>query len=382
MHIIHISSVHSAADPRIRFKQLAAVTANGWRGTLITGDMTARKTGDGVRIIRVRPGNSVRWKRMLITSPAAVLRAFAENADIYHIHDLELLPWARLLRIKGKPVVYDIHEDYETSLGEKPYFPRSIRPVAAAFFGAIERFIASGMNKIIAEKHYSRRFPDAVPILNRPPLSLINCGRAFEPGSGKLLYTGNLTEARGALNMARLVRFRPDFQLTAVGRCRKRTAEAIRREAGPAAGRILLQGLGRHVPFDEIIGVYRNGGWLAGLALFSDTKHCREKELTKFFEYMAVGLPVVASDFPAWKRLIQDRGAGLCVDPEDPAAVAAALDRLRRHPDEALAMGMRGKELVRTCFNWEIEAGKLIAFYDALSRRGSRPGLRGTRPNV
>jgi glycosyltransferase involved in cell wall biosynthesis len=140
----------------------------------------------------------------------------------------------------------------------------------------------------------------------------------------------------------------------------------MRREAGNAAGRLRLLGDGGYVCFERIVDQYRSGNWLAGLATFPDTAHYREKELTKFFEYMAVGLPIIASDFPAWRRLIEDSGVGLCVDPESPRGAAEAIEWLRRNPTEAMRMGERGRELVRSEYNWEKEGRKLVGFYRSL----------------
>jgi glycosyltransferase involved in cell wall biosynthesis len=131
-------------------------------------------------------------------------------------------------------------------------------------------------------------------------------------------------------------------------------------------GQLVIHGAGRYVPFKEITALYRGGGWLAGLALFPDTPHYREKELTKFFEYMAFGLPIVASDFPAWKALIEGHGVGLCVNAGSTGSINAGLIWLREHPDEARAMGERGRTLVRTTFNWEREAARLVEFYQTL----------------
>ncbi len=366
MHIVHISSVHNAYDPRIRSKQIQSVVARGWKATLITGDLQA-KSGAGIQAVPIWPGNTRRWLRMLFTAPRATLRAGKEKADIYHLHDPELLPWAFFLRLKGKPVVYDIHEDYLSSVNKKDYLPRLSRPLLSAIASLIERGLATGCSQIIAEKYYCRRFPRAVSILNYPALSLLDCGPSLSPKSKRLLYTGNLDENRGAFQMARLVRARSDFTLVAAGYCPDHVATAMRHQAGPAAACLQLEGQNRYMPFPEIMGYYRAGNWMAGLALFPDSPHYREKELTKFFEYMAVGLPVIASDFPVWRKLIHNQGLGLCVDPENPSSIAEALDWIHDHPDQARAMGQKGKELVAEKYNWEREGQKLLDFYQRIA---------------
>jgi glycosyltransferase involved in cell wall biosynthesis len=367
--IVHISTVHSAQDPRIRLKQLGSLRKHGFDAHLISADHQDSPKSDGVKVFRIAEKESSRLKRMFVAAPLAVWRAFRTPASVYHFHDPELLPWAWLLLLRRVPVVYDVHEDYTLALSQKNYLPRMLRRWGMRGVGALEKILSRPFKVVLAEKCYKKRFPQGKTVLNYPPLALTDAKTALDPASRHLLYTGNLTPERGAFNMARLIAVSSDIEITLAGRCPRDTAESMRKIAGPGADRLHFTGLDRYVPFSEIQSIYSRSDWLAGIVLISDSPHYREKQLTKFFEYMAMGLPIIASDFPAWRHLIQDQGLGICVDPEDSAAVLKAVERLQDNPEETRAMGLHGRERVRDQYHWEREAKRLISLYGEYYKR-------------
>jgi glycosyltransferase involved in cell wall biosynthesis len=86
----------------------------------------------------------------------------------------------------------------------------------------------------------------------------------------------------------------------------------------------------------------------------------------KMFEYMAAGIPVIASNFSKYREIIENNKCGLCVDPRDPAKIADAIIHIMEHPDEARKMGENGRKAVRELYNWEKEEEKLLETYKRL----------------
>ena len=84
------------------------------------------------------------------------------------------------------------------------------------------------------------------------------------------------------------------------------------------------------------------------------------------FEYMSAGIPVIASDFPRWRRIIEETGAGVVVDPADPAAVARCIEAIIADPAAGAVMGGKGRTAVELHYNWESEFEKLAALYSTL----------------
>jgi hypothetical protein len=104
----------------------------------------------------------------------------------------------------------------------------------------------------------------------------------------------------------------------------------------------------------------------AGLVVLHPTKRYPDAYPVKMFEYMAAGLPVIASDFSLWRQIVEGAGCGLLADPKDPAAIAKAMQWILDNPREAEAMGRRGRAAVEEKYNWECEAKKLIALYEGM----------------
>jgi glycosyltransferase involved in cell wall biosynthesis len=84
----------------------------------------------------------------------------------------------------------------------------------------------------------------------------------------------------------------------------------------------------------------------------------------KLYEYMAAGLPVVASDVGDLAGIVAAAGAGHTVPPDAPAALAAALAELARAPDEARRLGAAGRAHVAAHHGWDGVLARILESLD------------------
>jgi glycosyltransferase involved in cell wall biosynthesis len=80
----------------------------------------------------------------------------------------------------------------------------------------------------------------------------------------------------------------------------------------------------------------------------------------KLFEYLAVGIPVIASDFPNYHNIVVKEKVGYCVDPTNPLAISEVMQTLANNDPLRMQMGENGRTLVKNKYNWDIVSEKLL----------------------
>ena len=372
MKIAHLSSVHRRDDTRILHRQCRSLAEAGHQVVLVVADGRGPGEMHGVSIVDAGRSRH-RVARMLSASRRVVRMALDIDADLYHLHDPELLPSALGLKRHGRTVVFDAHEDDPLHILGKHYLHPWVRRPLARAVDAIERWACPRLDAVVAATtSIGARFapinPRTVVVNNYPRLGELGTADRLRSDRAPLVaYIGSITRVRGILELVdAMPRCRSDARLALGGAF---SPPALRRECETRPGWARVDALG-HLDRDGVRTTLRRCS--AGMVLFQPAPNHLEAQPNKLFEYMSAGLPVVASDFPAWRRIVEGCGCGLLVDPLDPAAIAAAIDRLHGDPEEAERMGRRGREAVERRYNWSAEEATLLGLYESLASADRR----------
>lgn len=365
--IAHLTSVHPVYDVRIFHKECRSLARAGYDVTLIACH-DRDETREGIRICSIpkRPG---RISRMTRGAWALYQEAVRLNADLYHFHDPELLPVGVLLRLRGKLVVYDVHEDVFADVAQKRYIPKGLRRVSASAVSLLE-FMTSGLFSAVvpATPTISQRFGPRhlqVVVRNFPAMQELQvaAGKPWSRRSPVIAYVGVLSRNRCIVEAVEAISMLPESLQATLRVAGRFSPPAIEQDLAAMDGwkRTEVLGVLDHSAISSLLSDVR-----VGLVVLQPTKGFLDSLPTKMFEYMSAGIPVIASDFPKFAEVIHDARCGLLVNPNDPRAIAQAMEFLLTHPEEAHAMGQRGREAVLTKYNWATEERKLIHLYQVL----------------
>lgn len=359
-----VSTAHPATDPRIVFKQCPTLSEHY---EVICALPHADPTVcPGVRFVRLPYFRRVVW-RVLLSAPLMLWHGLWLRPAVVQIYVPELIPVALVLRLFGTRVVYEVQENLYQKLHLKTRNRGYVLEWAFRWFDQLARRCCY---LIFTERGYLTTYtnltrPHAI-IYNYPLIPFLEPFRQPyqpDPAQPSFFLIGLLSFGRAFDTLVKaLSRVRqrcPTFVVHLFGQ-RTFTDDELARLPAFAAVRDNLRFYGYT---DQRNAFSYAAGATAGLALLKPIGDYPDSYPTKLFEYMALGLPVITSDFPLYRDVVERHACGLCVSAEDSAAIADALLYLLEHAEEARTMGERGRRAVETHYSWHTEANKLLQFY-------------------
>lgn len=367
--ICHMSSVHHGLDIRIFRKECVSLAAAGYETHLVANATAADAAEAGIHGVTLHPLPPRRKKSRLSRMSLHAWRCYAMakriDADLYHFHDPELIPYGLLLAQSGKKVIFDAHEDLPAQIHSKDWIPTPARRAIAGLARRLEEEGATRFSAVVAATpsiaNLFNGIAKQVAVINNYPL-IDELAPQSHTGTTKrdsVCYVGGITPIRGIKEAVQAIAH-TQCQLLLAGTF---SSTALRDEVMRFDGWSKVKEYG-FVNRQQVSEILTRS--FSGLVTFCREPNAVTAQPNKMFEYMSAGVPVIASNFPLWREIVEGNQCGICVDQADPEAIASAIRHLHARPHEVKRMGENGRKAVETKFRWDREEAKLIALYQNL----------------
>ena len=362
---VHFSSVHIWSDTRILVKECQTLSEAGYETHLVCAKgENPKHAGVHFHLIENYKGSKL-WRMFFVT--AKVYRtAMNLKGDVYQFHDTELLPWALLMKWRGKKVLYDVHENVPGDIMSKQYLPRFVRSAVAACAGMLQLLVAKRLSGVICATDYiAQRFrltcPKCIVVNNYPRLNELS-GNNMVPAAREnaVIYVGDITYSRGIIEMLDALALLPGVVLHLAGKMSDAGIEE-KLKTHKAWPQVVYHGFIDRKKFAALASVCK-----AGMVTILPVPNHIHSQPNKLFEYMSASLPVIASDFEVWQPLVVDEGIGFCVNPGDADAIVACINQLMTNDELVKQLGTKARKLIEEKYQWDREAEKMLRFYDEI----------------
>jgi glycosyltransferase involved in cell wall biosynthesis len=367
MKICHLTSAHSRYDIRIFFKECRSLFRAGYNTSLVVADGKGDESREGVKIYDAGASKG-RVDRIRRVTGRVLEKAILIDAAIYHFHDPELIPAGLRLKRMGKCVIFDSHEDVPKQLLSKPYLGRISRRLIPWIFSVYENVTCKKFDAIVAatpfiQDKFLKLNACTVNVNNFPMRGELSASIDMNKVRSKVCYVGGIAALRGVREIVRAMEYvRSDIRLELAGTF---SESAVSAEVREYDGWRRVDELG-FVDRAGVRGVLERS--FAGLVTLLPAPNYIDAQPIKMFEYMSAGIPVIASNFPLWREIIEGNDCGLCVDPLNPREIAEAVNFFAENPSQAKVMGENGRRAVQSHYNWDVEEEKLLRLYEKISK--------------
>ncbi len=364
MRVCHFTSAHKVTDDRIFLKECVSLAENGFEVYIV--GIGKSSTLSGVNIIGLESPKD-RWERFVNFGNRVYKKAKELDCDIYHFHDPELLFYGLKLKKQGKKVIFDSHEDVPAQILDKCWIPKVLRKLVSNTYKKFESYIVKRLDAVVAATPHianklSKSNKNTCVVKNYPILDDILAytqnNKYYEKGNA-VCYVGGLTEQRGISDIVAAIDKCP-ANLFLGGNIQNEYKNSLSKI--PGYSKTVFAG---YLAPSEVYKLY--GECKIGLCMLHKTNNHFNALPIKMFEYMAAGLPIVASNFPLWREIIEENNCGICIEPTNIDKIAQAINYLLDNPDIAEEMGKKGRQVVEQKYNWNSEKNTLVDLYKSLN---------------
>ena len=360
--ICHLSSAHPASDIRIFHKECVSLAKDERFDVYLLTINSRTEKINNVQLVSVESKSKNRFTRILNSSRAVYKKALELDADIYHFHDPELLPYGLKLIRRGKIVIYDAHEDVPRQILSKHWIPLFLRKSIANLYEKYENYVSSRLSYIVTstptiEKRYKKINLKSIAVCNYPILEENGILPDWNSRENEMCYVGGITVIRGIIEIVKVLENDNKLRVNLAGAF---SPLGLREDLQKSKAWQQVNEYGV-VDRNKVVEILNKSK--IGMVTLHPKANYIDSLPIKMFEYMYAGIPVIASNFPLWEEIILESRCGYCVDPFNIQETTRLIQNLLSNDSLAKEMGGNGRKAVLEKYNWRIEEKKLISIY-------------------
>ncbi len=361
IHFCFITGLYSRTDSLIVERQGKSLVANGFRVTYLVCDLKEEENVHGINILSTGYLPKNRIDRFLNSKSHILKRARIIDADIYQISDPELISLVKPLRKRGKKIIFNLREFYPDMIKRKSYLPKLIRNIAGNAYGALMKYYFKQYDAIITPDHIDAqlliekyKIHQSYFIANFPRTSKFPSFTYddYLKRGNVMCYEGTIYESSMQENVFKALEELPSVKYILAGKIDE-NYDWIK--SLPYWKKVeFIDGF----TLDELTEIFNRSS--IGNVFRNFISKQGSYGIMKIFETMGAGLPVLLTDLPLYREIVNKYHCGICVNPNDVTSIRNAIKYLIEHKEEAYEMGQNGRRAVLEEFNWEIEEKKYI----------------------
>lgn len=358
--ICHVTCVHSPFDPRIFHKECKSLSSK-YEVYLIAPNIDDQIV-DNIHVCGVSLPKS-RFKRLQFQD-SIYQRMLEIDAESYHLHDPELLPLGVKIKKRGKIVIFDSHEDVPLDILCRESIPHPLRKLLSKAYAIYEKRAFKKFDALISVtptivNRLKGINKNTVQVTNYPILEDSKFERKWNPC---ISFVGGIVDS---WSHDTIIKSLEDIEVTYLLAGKDYSGYLTALKNLPAWSKVDFRGFIKHQEALELISEST-----IGMALYNNDAYFYGNYgslgNTKLFEYMMVGIPVIASNYVLWKEIIDKYKCGICVNPHNKKEIKDAINYLLNHREEAKRMGDNGRYAIEKEYNWDTQATILLDLYKNL----------------
>ncbi|NVO11257.1 MAG: glycosyltransferase [Bacteroidales bacterium] len=367
LKICHVTSVHPAKDGRIFSKQCCSLANAGYDVTIVAPNAEDRVL-NGIKIRGVYLKSNSRIYRIFVFSKLIYKKALSIDANIYQIHDPELLIIALKLKRQGKIVIFDSHEDVPGIIKSKFYIPKPFRLFISYLYSIYEKYVLKRIDAAISVTpaivdRLATICPKAVLVTNYPIIQNNTNLNSISRVERNVCFAGNIVSDYMHHNILKALSKINNVTYFLIG---EKTQYLEYLSGLEGWDKVRYYG---KLPYDEVLKVYAKTS--IGLAIHDYTPNAGYRHgslgTIKIFEFMMLGIPIVCTDFTLWRNIIDKEKCGIYVDPHNTDEISRAIKTLLDNPILASEMGKNGILAVEREYNWKSQEKVLLNLYKSFN---------------